>query len=348
MILKFNKCLNEKKEYTFISFSMTDNIDDVSIEKFNETSIVETPENYYYYIKDVIDIGKGEKFKVKVKKGDIVSITARDNSYIVYPSKVSFSRAFNLDYNKVREYDYKEVLLDGKPYVVNYVKDKDDKTNDGVVYTLAQLSSYVVTLIKANNYREMKSRLNDTRDPIPRIITKYYSYARLETSPKYELNIKKVWLDEKNHWNTVTLINVSKSNRYEYDYNLLRMFAYMILTKSKDDRDRNQDEMYRFDETFDTLDDVYKYLEEHQDIVNNFFIETELLFNKPNEMISMYAPHIEGIYMFYSYNNVKTYLYRNKDKTAFDNKTLKSTYVSKRYRHKIKGIKQNYDATKII
>lgn len=349
MILKFNKCLNEKNEYTLVSFSMTDELDGVTKDTLKENKIYETPEHYYYFIKDIIDIGKCEKFKVKVKKGDIVSITARDNSYIVYPSKVSFSYAFNLDYTKVREYTYKEVLLDGKPYVVTYVKEKEDKVNDGVVYTLAQLTSYVVTLIKAYNYRETKKMLKDEKDPVTRLINKYYTSERIETSPKYELNVKKVWLDENNHWQQPeTLINVSKSNRYEYDHYLLRMFAYMILTKSKADRERKQDAIYCFNETFDTLEDVYQFLEEHQDIVNTFFIETELLFNKPNSMISMYAPHIEGIYMFYSYNNVKTYLYRSKDREAFESKTLKSTYVSTRYRHKIKGIKQNYDGSKNI
>ena len=51
---------------------------------------------------------------------------------------------------------------------------------------------------------------------------------------------------------------------------------------------------------------------------------------------------MDVIYMYYNYKNVKVYLYRNIDKNRFDDKSLKQTYVSKNYRHKIKGIKNNY------
>ena len=40
--------------------------------------------------------------------------------------------------------------------------------------------------------------------------------------------------------------------------------------------------------------------------------------------------------------NVKTYVYRNIDRQYFIEKSLKATYVSKWYKHNIKGIKNNY------
>lgn len=347
MILKFGKNLNTKNEYTFISFAMNDSLSGVSIDKFDDNNIYEDNYNYFYYIKDIVDVGNCDKFKVKVKKGDIVSITATDNSYMVFPSKKSFAYAFNLEYNKVLDYIYKEVLLDGKPYVVKYIKDKEDKQIDGVVYTLAQLASYVSTLIKSYNYREAKKLQdaenengNSEKQIIPRIIHKHYTAKKVETDKKYELNAKKIYVDENNMFRNLTVVNVSKSNRYMYDYTLIRMFAYMILTKSKIDREKNQEAIYCFENApdFDTIEDVYKYLEDNQDIVNNFFIETEMLFNKPNEMYSAYAPYIDGIYMYYEYNGVKTYLYRSKDEQFFNNKSLKCTYVNKRFRHKIKGM----------
>ena len=46
--------------------------------------------------------------------------------------------------------------------------------------------------------------------------------------------------------------------------------------------------------------------------------------------------------MFYECNNVKKYLYRAIDKQHFDDKTLKPTYVTTKYNHRIKGIKNIY------
>lgn len=345
MILKFTKCLNEKKEFSLVSFDMRDKLDYVSVDVFDERNcnVYETNENYYYYIKDIVDVGGCEKFKIKVKKGDIVSITARDNSYIVFPSKKSFSYAFNLKHHDVIKYKYSEVLLDGKPYEVKYVKDKEEKVFDGVVYTLSQLVSYISILIKSYNYKvSVKKRESKEKETINRVIQKYYSSKHLETDSKYELNVKKVGLNENNKWISYTIVNVSKSNRYLYDYYLLRMFAYMILTKSIKDKMTDTDVMYQFDRDFETIEEVYKYLEENQDIVNDFFIETEMLFNKPNDMFTSYSPYINGVYMFYDFNNIKTYLYLSKDKKLLDDKLLKQTYVSTRFRHKIRGIKSNY------
>ena len=48
------------------------------------------------------------------------------------------------------------------------------------------------------------------------------------------------------------------------------------------------------------------------------------------------------VYMFYECNNVKKYLYRAIDKQHFDDKTLKPTYVTTKYNHRIKGIKNIY------
>lgn len=353
MILQFDKLLNSKNEYSLKGFDMNDSYNGISMDNFIDNNIYEDNNNYFYYIKDIVNIGNYDRFKLKVKKGDIVSITARDNSYMVFPSKRSFAFAFNLEYAKVLNYTYKEVLLEGKPYVVKYVEDKEDKEMDGVVYTLAQLTSYICTLIKSYNYREAKKLQDGETDKpntgeqiIPRIIHKYYTSNKVETDKKYELNVKKLGVDENNMFRNITVVNVSKSNRYMYDYTLIRMFAYMILTKSKIDIEKNQEAIYCFENApdFDTIEDVYKFLEDNQDIVNNFFIETELLFNKPNEMYSAYAPHIDGVYMYYEYNGVKTYLYRSKDEQFFKNKTLKCTYVSKRFQHKIKGINNIFNS----
>ena len=242
------------------------------------------------------------------------------------------------------QYKYVEVIFNDKPYEVKYVKDRNDKTNDGVVYTLSQLCTYVSSLIKGYNYRKTIDIINtDDEDKIKRVIVKYYdSQKEIKTCKRYELNIKKVWLDENNKYQKSEWINISKSNKYLYDYYLIYMFAYMILTKSLNDIETNNDQLYCFDNKFDTIDEVLEYLENNQDIVNRFFLETEILFNKPNTMFTSYAPVINGIYMFYDYNNVKTYLYRNIDRAYFCEKSLKSTYVSKRYKHKIKGIKNNY------
>ena len=47
----------------------------------------------------------------------------------------------------------------------------------------------------------------------------------------------------------------------------------MAENKSKKDIETNNDKQYCFNETFNTLDDVLEYLENNQDVVNNFFIE---------------------------------------------------------------------------
>ena len=342
MILKFSKSLNDKKEYTLIQIDKYNKI--VELSHFvGSNSVYESPEYYYFYIDKIIDIDNYEKFKIMAKKGDIVSLTARDNSYLVYPSKKSFAIAFNLKYNEVLQYKYEEVLFDGKPYEVKYVKDKDDKVCDGVIYTLAQLSTYISSLIKGYNYRKTIDIINNDNDKIKRVITKFYdSNKEIKINRKYELNVKKTYLDENNKWKTFEVVNITHSNKYLYDYYLIRMFAFMILTKSKKDIETNNDQQYCFNETFNTLDDVLEYLENNQDVVNNFFIETDILFNSPNSMLTSYAPYINGVYMFYDYNNVKTYLYRNIDSCHFKEKSLKQTYVSTRFKHKIKGIKINY------
>ena len=347
MILKLSKSLNDKNEYNLIAFNMYDNIDNLSLNKFDNNNIYESKDYYYYYIKDIIDIGECEKFKIKVKKGDIVSLTARDNSYIVYPSKKTFAIAFNLNYNKVLSYNYDEVLLDGVPYEVKYVTDNDCKVNDGVVYTLKQLVSYISTLIKGNNYILVDRIINDKNksqeeEKINRIIRKYYSQDKNSIGKKYELNVKRICMDENNKWRKGEMINITKSNKHLYDYFLLRMFSYMILTKSKKDRETHNDEKYCFNREFNTLEEVYDFLEENQDIVNNFFIETEMLFSNPNCTFTGYAPYIDGVYMFYEYNNTKVYLYRNVDAAKFSNHSLKCTYVSTKFQHKIKSIKLNY------
>lgn len=344
MILQFNKSLNTENEYSLIKIDDKDIIVDIS--KFNQNnSVYETPEHYYYYSQKIINIDNYEKFKFLSKKGDIVSLTARDNSYLVFPSKKSFSIAFNLKYQKVLNYVYEEVLLDGKPYKVKYVKDKDDKVYDGVVYTLKQLCTYISCFIKGYNYRQMVDIVNkkDPDDKIKRVINKYYSSkSNFKFNKKYELNIKKVWCDENGKWHNPEIENISKSNMFMYDYYLIHMFAYMILSKSQNDKDTNNDPMYKFDRDFNTIDEVFDFLSDNQDIVNNFFIETNTLFNSPNSMCSGYSPKINGVYMFYNYNNVKTYIYRNIDKQYFKDKLLKPTYVSTKYRHKIKGIKNIY------
>ena len=341
MIIKLTKSLNDKNEFTLIQIDKDDKILDLNL---FSNSLYESTEHYYYHIDKIIDLGECEKFKIFTKKGDIVSLTARDNSYLVFPSKKTFAIAFNLKYQDVLQYKYVEVIFNDKPYEVKYVKDRNDKTNDGVVYTLSQLCTYVSSLIKGYNYRKTIDIINtDDEDKIKRVIVKYYdSQKEIKTCKRYELNIKKVWLDENNKYQKSEWINISKSNKYLYDYYLIYMFAYMILTKSLNDIETNNDQLYCFDNKFDTIDEVLEYLENNQDIVNRFFLETEILFNKPNTMFTSYAPVINGIYMFYDYNNVKTYLYRNIDRAYFCEKSLKSTYVSKRYKHKIKGIKNNY------
>lgn len=345
MILKFGKELNENKEFTLISLNLYDNIDGISLDKFTENNcnIYQTAEYCYFYVKNIINLGDCEKFKIKVKKGDIVSLTARDNSYMVFPSKKSFAFAFNLNYNSVLSYKYVEVLRAGKPYEVKYVKDSDEIVDDGVVYTLSQLVSYVSELIKGYNYRETERIYkNKENELLNRVIAKRYNSYRIETDKKYELNIKKTGLDENNKWFSTTIVNITKSNRYLYDYYLLRMFAYMILTKSLIDDEKCSDDIYRFDRKFNNIEEVYLFLEENQDIVNNFFIETDILFNNPNSMITSYAPPINGVYLYYDYNKYKTYLYRTKDSNFFNSKSLKNTYVSKYYKHKIRGIQSNY------
>lgn len=343
MILQFSRSLNEVNEYSLIQIDPKDSI--VELSRFSVNKIYETGQNYYFYGDKIIDIGNLEKFKVKAKKGDIVSLTAKDNSYLVFPSKKSFSIAFNLNYNKVLAYEYTEVLYNGKPYQVKYVSDKEDKINDGVVYTLKQLCTYISSLIKGYNYRS--SHQIDTTDPddkIKRVITKYYdSKPSFKLDKKYELNLKKSWIDSngKRQWREIE--NFTKSNMYEYDYYLIKMFAYMILSKSKNDKEKNNDVMYCFPRDFKDIDDVMDFLSENQDIVNNFFIETDILFNNPNWLLSSYAPHINGVYMFYDVDNVKTYVYRNIDKQYYLEKSLKQTYVTTKFKHKIKGIKNIYN-----
>ena len=336
MIIKFTKTLNPKKEYDIVEIDESDSIADVS--KFNNY-IYETATNYYFYTDKIINInGDCEKFKILAKKGDIVSLTARDNSYVVFPSKKTFAIAFNLDYAKVLKYHYAEVLLDKKPYVVKYVKDKDDKVNDGVVYTLSQLCTYISSLIKGYVQRETKRFTDDKDDKISRVVAKHYSNNIITVSPKYELNVLKIVND--GELKKGELINISKSNRYMYDYWLIHMFAYMILAKSKNDEKRGAEHIYRFGRNFNDIDDVISFLEENQDIVNNFFIESDILFDTPNSMYSAYAPHINGVYMYYEYNNVKCYVYRNVDKQFFNDKLLMPTYVTKGYRINIKKIKK--------
>ena len=343
MILQFNKSLNSVNEYSLIKIDNNNTI--VDIRHFNgNNSIYETPEHYYYYSNKIINLGDYEKFKILAKKGDIVSLTARDNSYLVFPSKKTFAIAFNLKYHEVLQYKYEEVLIDGKPYQVKYVKDKD-KINDGVVYSLKQLCTYISSLIKGNNYYKLIDiiKTNDPNDKIKRVITKYYdTNNNFKFNKKYELNIKKVWQDDQGKWNSITFENYTKSNVYMYDWYLIRMFAYMILSKSLNDEESYNDPMYRFNRKFNSIDEVFDFLNENQDIVNNFFIETNTLFNSPNDMCSGYATKINGVYMYYTYNNVKTYIYRNIDKQYFNDKLLKQTYVSNKYRHKIKGIKNIY------
>ena len=100
MILKFNKTLNIENQYTLIQIDSTDSIIDIA--KFSgNNSIYESLDNYYFYTNKIINIENYEKFKIMAKKGDIVSLTAMDNSFLVYPSKKTFAIAFNLDYNKV-------------------------------------------------------------------------------------------------------------------------------------------------------------------------------------------------------------------------------------------------------
>lgn len=345
MILKFTKSLNDKNEFTLIQIDKFDKL--VDLKNFNgNNSLHETPDYYYFFIDKIIDIDNCEKFKVFAKKGDIVSLTARDNSYLIFPSKKTFSIAFNLKYNEVLQYRYENLLYEGKPYEVKYVKDKEDKDCDGIVYTLSQLSIYISSLIKGCNYRKVKDIITNGRskdDIIDRVIQKYYNLEKeIKTDKKYELNIKKIWMDENNKWHTYEFINVSRSNKYMYDYYLIWTFAYMILAKSLNDEETNNDILYRFNESFKSIDEVYNFLEQNQDIVNNFFIESNFLFNNPNSMFTGYAPHINGVYMFYEYNNVKTYVYRNIDRQYFIEKSLKATYVSKWYKHNIKGIKNNY------
>ncbi len=343
MILQFTKSLNDKKEFTLIQIDKYDKI--IELEHFTGTnSLYEMPEYYYFYIDKIIDLGDCEKFKILTKKGDIVSLTARDNSYLIFPSKKTFAIAFNLKYHEVLQYKYEEVIFNNKPYEVKYVKDKDDKICDGVVYTLAQLCTYISSLIQGYNYRKTVDIINSNNDDkIKRVITKYYdSQKEIKVNKKYELNIKKIWVDENNKWHKMNIVNCSKSNKYMYDYYLIWAFAYMILCKSLNDIKINNDQIYCFDTKFDNIDEVFMFLEENQDIVNTFFIETDILFNDPNSMFTGYAPYVNGIYMFYEYNNVKTYIYRNIDSQYLNEKSLKSTYVSKHYRHKIKGIKNNY------
>ena len=337
MIIKFTKTLNPRKEYDIVEMDESDSMVDTS--KFNNC-IYETSSNYYFYTDKIINInGDFEKFKILAKKGDIVSLTARDNSYLVFPSKKMFSIAFNLDYASVLQYQYQEVLFDQKPFVVRYVKDKDDKINDGVVYTLSQLCTYVSSLIKGYVQRETRLLTDNQEDSISRVVNKYYNSRNIvSVSPQYELNVMKISND--GEFKKGEIINLSKSNRFLYDYWLIHMFAYMILAKSKRDEERDAEPIYRFNRSFDNIDEVLKFLEENQDIVNNFFIESNILFNDPNSMYSAYAPHINGVYMFYEYNNVKCYVYRNVDKQYFNDKLLMPTYVTTSYRLNIKKIKK--------
>ena len=345
MILKFNKTLNTENQYTLIQIDSTDSIIDIA--KFSgNNSIYEALDNYYFYTNKIINIENYEKFKIMAKKGDIVSLTAMDNSFLVYPSKKTFSIAFNLDYNKVLRYEYKEVVFNSKPYQVKYPAEKTDKINDGVVYTLSQLCTYISSLIMGYNYRDIKERINGNTyddDKIKRVLTKYYnSKTNFKFDKKYELNVKTIYPDKNNIYRKEVTENVSKSNMYMYDYYLLRMFAYMILVKSLKDFKTNTEAKYRFDRTFEKIEEVYDFLEENQEIVNKFFVEIDILFNNPNHMCSGYCPKINGVYMFYECNNVKKYLYRAIDKQHFDDKTLKPTYVTTKYNHRIKGIKNIY------
>ena len=219
------------------------------------------------------------------------------------------------------------------------MKDKDDKINDGVVYTLSQLCTYVSSLIKGYVQRETRLLTDNQEDSISRVVNKYYNSRNIvSVSPQYELNVMKISND--GEFKKGEIINLSKSNRFLYDYWLIHMFAYMILAKSKRDEERDAEPIYRFNRSFDNIDEVLKFLEENQDIVNNFFIESNILFNDPNSMYSAYAPHINGVYMFYEYNNVKCYVYRNVDKQYFNDKLLMPTYVTTSYRLNIKKIKK--------
>ena len=344
MILQFNKYLNSENEYPLIKIDSQNKIVDIS--NFTGSNPVYETDNFFYFYSDkIINIDNYEKFKILAKKGDIVSLTAKDNSYMVFPSKKTFSIAFNLKYNDVLNYKYQEVLYNEKPYEVKYVKDKDDKITDGVVFTLKQLCTYISSLIKGYNYKYIIDVINKKPedDEINKVITKYYdSKLTLKFHKKYELNVKRVGIDENGKWKILEQENITKSNRYLYDYYLIKMFASMIFTKSINDVKLENGEMYRFDRDFKTINEVFDFLNENQDIVNNFFIDTDILFNHPNYMITSYAPHINGVYMFYNYENVKFYLYRSIDKNYFRDKLLMPTYVSTKYRHKIKGIKKIY------
>lgn len=343
MILKLTKCLNDEQQFTLVSFDMNDKLYNQNPDLFNDNNIYTTDEHYYYYIKDICDLGDCQKFKIKAKKGDIVTLTSIDNSFIVFPSKRTFAIAFDFNYNDVLKYKWKEVLLNGKPYEVKYVKNNEEKVNNGVVYTLSQLVNYVSIIIKGHNYHKLVNRKYDGEPQIKRIINKYYSIKRNETDRKYELNMKQVFQDKDGIWRKKIIRNISESNKFLYDYWLLRMFAYMILSKSVNDKKNNNEEKYCFSRSFDTVDEVYDFLEDHQEIVNNFFIESELLFNKPNDVYIAYGPHINGIYMYTEYLGVKYTLYRSIDERYANEKTLKQTYVTTFYKHKIKGIKTNWN-----
>lgn len=338
MIIKFTKTLNPRHEYDIVEIDDTNTIVD-DLLKF-KNGLYETASNYYFYSDKIFNInGEYEKFKIMARKGDIVSLTARDNSYLVFPSKKTFAIAFNLNYSDVLCYKYDEVILDGKPYVVKYVKDKDTKVTDGVVYTLSQLCKYISSLIKGTVQREIQNIRESQNDKIDRVIKKHYSSMNdVVVSRKYELNVLKILKD--GDIKKGQIINLSKSNRYMYDYWLIHMFAYMILAKSKNDENRVTDEKYKFSRRFTDIDDVLDFLEANQDIVNRFFNDINLLFNSPNDMYSVYAPHINGIYMYYEYNNMKCYVYRNIDKQYFNEKVLMPTYVTTGYRLNIKRIKR--------
>lgn len=342
MTLKLTKCLNEANQYTLVSYDINDELYSEKSDLF-ENNIYVTDENYYYYIKDIDPLDNYQNFKIKAKRGDIVMLIARDNNCIAFPSKRTFSIAFNFDYNGVLKYKWKTVLLDGKPYEVKYIKDKENKKINEVIYTLAKLVEYVSIIIKGYNYNKMIHRdYPDTDDPIKKVITKYYSKNRCETDRKYELNIKQVYQTNDGKWHKIIKRNISTSNKYLYDYWLLKMFIYMILSKSINDRKTDKDPIYCFHETFDTIEEVYDFLENNQDIVNNFFIESDSLFNKPNS-IYIASPHINGIYMYTEYLGVKYTLYRSIDERYFNDKTLKQTYVSTRYKLRIKGIKTDWN-----
>lgn len=345
MILKLTKCLNEDNQFTLISFDIYDILYNENPDLFKNNNIYSADEYYFYYIKDIYDLGDCQKFKIKTKKGDIVTLTARDNSFIVFPSKRTFAVAFNFNYNEVLAYKWKEVLLNGKPYEVKYVKSNENKTNDGVVYTLAQLVNYVSIIIKGYNYTKLVHRdYPPGDDKIAKVINKHYSTKRNEVDRKYELNMKQVYQTKDGKWHKRILKNISESNKFLYDYWLLKMFCYMILSKSINDKEINNDPIYCFKESFDKLEEVYAFLENNQDIVNSFFIESELLFNKPNDMYILYGPHINGIYMYAEYLGVKYTLYRTIDERYALDKTLKQTYVSTKYKHKIKNIKSNWNS----